>query len=109
MADVTIRPAAADDSAAIARLIGQLDYEVSAYDVAKRLAAMQAEERLVLVAELDGAVVGCLSTSVMRVLHRPAPVGRISMMVVEEGGAIAVSVQSWCARPRRHCARRAAI
>lgn len=36
------------------------------------------------VAELDGEVVGCLSTSVMRVLHRPAPVGRISMMVVDE-------------------------
>ena len=45
---------------------------------------MEAEGRVVLVAELDGAVVGCLSTSVMRVLHRPAPVGRISMMVVEE-------------------------
>jgi GNAT superfamily N-acetyltransferase len=45
---------------------------------------MQAENRVVLVAELDGAVIGCLSTSVMRVLHRPAPVGRISMMVVDE-------------------------
>ena len=40
---------------------------------------------MVLVAELDGMVVGCLTTSVMRVLHRPAPVGRISMMVVEAG------------------------
>jgi GNAT superfamily N-acetyltransferase len=38
----------------------------------------------VLVAELDGRVVGCLSTSTMTVLHRPAPVGRISMMVVAE-------------------------
>jgi predicted N-acetyltransferase YhbS len=38
----------------------------------------------VLVAERDGDVIGCLSTSVMRVLHRPAPVGRISMMVVDE-------------------------
>jgi len=45
---------------------------------------MQAEGRVVLVAGIDGAVVGCLSTSVMRVLHRPAPVGRISMMVIEE-------------------------
>jgi predicted N-acetyltransferase YhbS len=45
---------------------------------------MQAEGRAVLVAELDGAVVGCLSTSAMRVLHRLAPVGRISMMVVDE-------------------------
>ena len=45
---------------------------------------MEAEGRIVLVAELDGAVVGCLSTAVTRVLHRPAPVGRISMMVVDE-------------------------
>ena len=45
---------------------------------------MQAENRVTLVAELDGEVVGCLTTSVMRVLHRPAPVGRISMMVVDE-------------------------
>ncbi len=27
---------------------------------------------------------GCVSTSTMHVLHRPAPVGRISMMVVDE-------------------------
>ena len=37
-----------------------------------------------LVAEIGGRVVGCLSTSTMIVLHRPAPVGRISMMVVDE-------------------------
>jgi len=72
------------DAAALAGLIGQLGYEASVGDVAERLAAMDAEGRVVLVAELDGAVVGCLSTSVMRVLHRPAPVGRISMMVVDE-------------------------
>jgi ribosomal protein S18 acetylase RimI-like enzyme len=52
--------------------------------VAERLVAMEAEGRTVLAAELDAVVVGCLSTSVMRVLHRPAPVGRISMMVVDE-------------------------
>ena len=52
--------------------------------MAERLAAMDAEGFTVLVAERDGAVAGCLSTSTMRVLHRPAPVGRISMMVVDE-------------------------
>src|SRR5688500_13918429 len=72
------------DVEALARLIGQLGYEVGECDVSERLAVMLAEGRLVLVAERDGAVVGCLSTSVMRVLHRPAPVGRISMMVVDE-------------------------
>lgn len=79
-----IRAAEPSDSEALARLIGQLGYDASAGEVAERLAAIEAEGRVVLVAELGGAVIGCLSTSVMRVLHRPAPVGRISMMVVDE-------------------------
>ena len=81
---LTVRPAAAADCAALERLIGQLGYEVTASAIAGRLAALENAGRLVLVAELEGAVVGCLSTSVMPVLHRPAPVGRISMMVVDE-------------------------
>ena len=80
---LSLRPAEPGDSAALAGLIGQLDYKPTADEVADRLARMAAEDRLVLVAELDGAVVGCLSTSTMRVLHRPRPVGRISMMVVD--------------------------
>jgi predicted N-acetyltransferase YhbS len=83
LAAITIRHAASGDSPALARLIGQLGYEVAAAEVAERLAEIEPEGRVVLVAELDGEVVGCLSTSVMRVLHRPAPVGRISMMVVD--------------------------
>jgi GNAT superfamily N-acetyltransferase len=79
-----VRSAEAPDCSSLAGLIGQLGYRAAAEDVAERLALMQAEGRLVLVAELEGRVVGCLSTSVMRVLHRPAPVGRISMMVVDE-------------------------
>ncbi len=78
-----IRAAGPNDSEALARLIGQLGYDASAGEVAERLAAVHAESRVVLVAEQAGAVIGCLSTSVMRVLHRPAPVGRISMMVVD--------------------------
>jgi predicted N-acetyltransferase YhbS len=83
MSKPAIRAATADDAPAIEGLIGQLGYRVTAVEVAERLADMEAEGRLVLVAELEGRVVGCLSTSVMRVLHRPAPVGRISMMVVD--------------------------
>ena len=85
MNEPLIRPAEERDSAALARLIGQLGYQVTPEEVAERLAQMRAEGRLVLVAELDGQAIGCLSTSIMRVLHRPAPVGRISMMVVDEG------------------------
>jgi GNAT superfamily N-acetyltransferase len=79
-----IRPAGPRDSDALARLIEQLEYEVTPDEVAERLVTMEAEGRLVLVAELEGEVMACLSTSIMRVLHRPAPVGRISMMVVDE-------------------------
>jgi GNAT superfamily N-acetyltransferase len=80
-----IRRAEGRDAAALARLIDQLGYAAAPDEVAGRLADMEAEGRIVLVAEQDGRVIGCLSTSVMRVLHRPAPVGRISMMVVDEG------------------------
>lgn len=79
-----IRPARAEDSGALSALIGQLGYEAAPAEVAVRLADMAAEDRIVLVAEVSGQVVGCLTTSVMRVLHRPAPIGRISMMVVDE-------------------------
>jgi predicted N-acetyltransferase YhbS len=83
LGNLSVRSAAAGDSPALERLIGQLGYQVTAAEVAARLAAMDQQGRLVLVAELGGEVVGCLSTSVMIVLHRPAPVGRISMMVVD--------------------------
>jgi predicted N-acetyltransferase YhbS len=79
-----IRRAEPRDSAALSALIDQLGYAAAPDEVASRLADMEAEGRIVLVAEQDGRVIGCLSTSVMRVLHRPAPVGRISMMVVDE-------------------------
>lgn len=79
-----VRPAQPSDCHSLAELIGQLGYAATAEEAAARLATMTGEGHAVLIAELDGAVVGCLSTSTMRVLHRPAPVGRISMMVVDE-------------------------
>ncbi|HTN13322.1 MAG TPA: GNAT family N-acetyltransferase [Sphingomonadaceae bacterium] len=81
-----IRPARVKDSAAIVVLIDQLGHPgSSAEDVAARLPLIEAAGMDALVAELGGRVVGCLTTSVMPVLHRPRPVGRISMLVVEEG------------------------
>jgi GNAT superfamily N-acetyltransferase len=80
-----IRRAEPRDAVALSALIDQLGYAATPDEVASRLAEMEAEGRAVLVAEQDGRAIGCLSTSVMRVLHRPAPVGRISMMVVDAG------------------------
>lgn len=81
--ELVIRRATIGDCRALEGLIDQLGYHPTEADIAERLATMEQEGRLVLVAEFDGEVIGCLSTSVMRVLHRPAPVGRISMMVVD--------------------------
>jgi ribosomal protein S18 acetylase RimI-like enzyme len=79
-----VRNATANDSDVIATLIDRLGYSASPADVAARMAAIESAGNCVLVAEMDGQVIGCLSTSTMQVLHRPAAVGRISMMVVDE-------------------------
>ena len=75
---LAIRAARPKDAEAIAELIVALGYEVAASEVGRRLKDVRA-----LVAE-KGKIVGVLTISVMTVLHRPRPVGRISMMVVAE-------------------------
>jgi GNAT superfamily N-acetyltransferase len=81
---IAIRNATAADSAAIQRLIGQLGYSATQGEVQSRLSAIEAAGQEVLVATFALEVIACLSTSTMIVPHRPAPVGRISMMVVDE-------------------------
>lgn len=81
---ISVREATAADCSAIKRLIDQLGYPVTEAEVETRLQLIQASGQAALVAEADGKVVGCLSTSTMLVLHRPAPVGRIAMMVIDE-------------------------
>ncbi|WEK45262.1 MAG: GNAT family N-acetyltransferase [Candidatus Andeanibacterium colombiense] len=79
-----IRPATSADAPALEVLVRQLGYDERAADIAARLAALEQAGLVTLVAELDDRVVGCLTSSIMPVLHRPKPVGRISMMVVLE-------------------------
>jgi ribosomal protein S18 acetylase RimI-like enzyme len=81
---VVIRSARREDAAALSSLITQLGYPAPADVVAARIVALEAAHELVLVAELDGDVVGVLTVHVMPVLHRPTPVGRLSMLVVAE-------------------------
>lgn len=84
-ASLIVREAMAVDAPQVAELICQLGYPETEADVAARMAALDPARTRVLVAELSGRVVGCLTISIMHVLHRPRPVGRISMMVVAEG------------------------
>ena len=81
----SVREAEADDAPAIAILLDQLGYPaIDATQVASRMPMLQAAGGRILVAEIDDKVIACLTTSVMQVLHRPRPVGRISMFVVQE-------------------------
>ena len=71
------------DAEAIAALIGELGFEASTADVAKRMRALARAGEALLVAE-RGGVIGCLSWHVTPVVHRPTPVGRVTMLVVTE-------------------------
>ena len=78
-----IREARPADAEAIARLLVELGYDVTAADVRRRLAALRRAGEPALVAD-RGGVLGCLSWHVTPVIHRPRPVGRITMLVVAE-------------------------
>jgi ribosomal protein S18 acetylase RimI-like enzyme len=81
---LSVREAKPKDAEAIAPLIVALGYDVTAAEVKKRLAALKKAGAPALVAE-QGGIAGVLTTYVTQVLHRPRPVGRITMMVVAEG------------------------
>jgi ribosomal protein S18 acetylase RimI-like enzyme len=78
---LSIRPARPADAEAIARLVSGLGFEAGADAISRRLPALRKEPPLV--AE-QGGVVGVLTWHVTPVLHRPKPVGRITMMAVAE-------------------------
>jgi ribosomal protein S18 acetylase RimI-like enzyme len=81
---LSVRPARPADSAAIAGLVSSLAFEASADDIAERLATLKKGRETPLVAE-QGEVIGVLAWHVTPVLHRPKPVGRITMMIVADG------------------------
>ena len=89
-----IREARPADAEAIAALLDSLGYDVRAADVRKRMAALRKRGEPVLVAD-RGGVIGCLSWHVTPVIHRPRPVGRITMLVVaaaERGGGVGTTL-----------------
>jgi ribosomal protein S18 acetylase RimI-like enzyme len=80
---LVIRDARPKDVETLVTLIGTLGYEVTAPELRKRSALLKKAGHHILVADQSG-VIGLLTTSVTQVIHRPRPVGRISMMVVAE-------------------------
>lgn len=75
---LVIRDAGPKDAEAIAALIVALGYEVTEAEVRRRLRSIDT-----LVAD-RGGVLGVLSLGATAVLHRPRPVGRLTMLAVAE-------------------------
>jgi GNAT superfamily N-acetyltransferase len=82
---VTIRLATQRDTDAIAPLLGQLGYPASAGELGERIERLtDRPDGEVLIAELDGDVVGLAAYQLIDVLERPDPQCRITSLVVDD-------------------------
>jgi uncharacterized protein len=80
-----IRRAVPADAPVLARLMGDLGYPPSGpEEVQERLAAMSSRADMVLVACRDSQPLAFATLHVMRVMHRPQPVGRLTALAVME-------------------------
>jgi GNAT superfamily N-acetyltransferase len=80
---LVIRDARPKDTESLAALIVALGYAGGAADIRRRLTLLRKAGGDAIVADRGGAI-GLLTTATTRTLHRPRPVGRISLMVVAE-------------------------
>lgn len=81
-----IRPASAEDAAAVAPLLAELGYPTDPETVRARLDRIAgAEASAVLVAEAAGAPAGLVAYQLIAHLERPAPTCRITALVTDPG------------------------
>jgi GNAT superfamily N-acetyltransferase len=80
-----IRPAAVSDAPELSRLLAELRHPTSAESIAARWEDWAGEGNSALVAARpDGTLLGMATLHRMVVLHRPRPVGRITVLIVDE-------------------------
>ena len=82
--DLTIRDAEARDAGAVAALLGQLGYPAGAAAIEGRLERLRIVGDRVVVAELDGAVVGLAQLHVSPALEHERPTAKLAALVVDE-------------------------
>jgi GNAT superfamily N-acetyltransferase len=77
------RPARSSDAESIAELLAQLGYPTSPAEIPARLERIDAfEDAQVLVAELDGVVVGVVTSHLLPTLHGSGPAALLTALVV---------------------------
>jgi ribosomal protein S18 acetylase RimI-like enzyme len=79
-----LREAKPSDSPRFVELIGFLGHEIDEKSVRKNLVRLKKADEMPIVATLDKNVVGLIGIHRMTTVHRPAPVGRIPVLVVAE-------------------------
>ena len=79
-----IRDAKPSDAARLVELIRELGHEINEKQVRRNLAALKKSKEIPLVATLDKKVVGMCGVGSRVVIHRPAPLGRITALVVSK-------------------------
>lgn len=77
-----IRDAKASDVPRLTELIHELGHEIAEKQVRKNLASLKKSDETPLVATLGKVVVGLCGVGRRVVIHRPAPLGRITALVV---------------------------
>jgi ribosomal protein S18 acetylase RimI-like enzyme len=79
-----VREAKPGDAPRLVELIHELGHEISEKQVRKNLAALKKSGETPLVATLDKKIVGMCGVGRRIVIHRPAPLGRITALVVSK-------------------------
>lgn len=79
-----VRDAREEDSAAIAELLGQLGYPTTPAAVRSRLKRLAGVGDTVVVADLDGSVVGLASLRLSPSIEYDTPAGQLASLVVDE-------------------------
>jgi GNAT superfamily N-acetyltransferase len=104
-----IREARPADAPRLVELIDELGHRIDEKSVRANLTALRKAGELPLVATLDRTVVGLVGRHAMVTIHRPAPVGRIPILVVtaeargqDIGRMLVEAVETWCRK--RGCA-----
>ena len=98
-----LRDAKPSDAGRIVELIGQLEHNIDEKSVSRNLRKLNKAGELPIVATLDKQVMGLIGRHLMVTVHRPAPVGRIPVLVVASeargqniGRMLVEAVEQWC-------------
>lgn len=98
-----IRNAKSSDAARLVELIAELGHEIDEKALRKNLKVLKKTGETPLVATVGKSVVAMIGRHAMVTVHRPAPVGRIPVLVVTKeargmaiGRMLVEAVEQWC-------------